>query len=112
MLVSAAVNGTILNCITWPVVSGSALKKSISGTPPPNGSSGPMFCKMISVPGARPEKSTMTSARSAGDMSISESWTGAGRKPPSVPICQKLRFGSLSLRIMKRELHPFSSRKR
>ena len=27
--------------MTWPVVSGSATSKSSSGTPPPNGSSGP-----------------------------------------------------------------------
>ena len=38
---SAPTAGTTRNCMTWPVVSGSAASKSSSGIPPPNGSSGP-----------------------------------------------------------------------
>jgi hypothetical protein len=50
--------------------------------------------------------------RSAGDISNSDNCTGAGRNPPSLPICQKLSAGSLNFRIRKRELQPFSRRNR
>ena len=66
---------------------------------------------MISVPAGTLVKSTITSARSAGPSSSSGTSTGAGRKPPSLPICQN---GSpLAIRrIRKRELQPFRKRKR
>ena len=44
---SAASAGTTRNCITWPVVVGSATGKSMPGTPPPNGSSGPTIAEDV-----------------------------------------------------------------
>ncbi len=38
---SGATAGTTRNCMICPVVSGSETGKSVPGTPPPNGSSGP-----------------------------------------------------------------------
>jgi hypothetical protein len=100
-----------MNFITCPVVSGSAGGKSTPGTPPPNGSSGPRFSRTISVPTGTFVKSTITSARSASPIRSWSSSTGAGRKPPSAPICQN---GSplLILRIRNRELQPFRNRNR
>ena len=111
VLGSGAVAGTTRKRITCPVVSGLAGSKSTPGTPPPNGSSGAMFTRVIWVPVDTFVKSTITSARSAGPSSTSVSSIGAGRKPPSLPICQNGR--SLSIRrIKKRESQPFSRRKR
>jgi hypothetical protein len=100
-----------MNFITWPVVPSSAGGKSTPGTPPPNGSSGPRFLRMISVPTGTFVKSTITSARSARPMRRRSSCTGAGRNPPSAPICQN---GSplLISRIRNRELQPFRNRNR
>ena len=58
------------NCMTWPVVSGSAGAKSAPGSPPPNGSSGPTLLQDDArCPRGTSVKSTMTSARSAGRIS-------------------------------------------
>ena len=66
---------------------------------------------MISVPTGTLVKSTITSARSAGLIRSWLSWTGAGRKPPSVPICQK-GMSLLIFRIRNRPLQPLRKRKR
>src|SRR5215207_8244375 len=105
VLGSAPVAAMMWKRMTCPVVAGSAGAKSTPGTPPPNGSSGAMFCRMISVPSGVSVKSTITSARSAGAMSRSGSSTGAGRKPPSLPICQNVSPVDIR-RIRKRELQP------
>ena len=119
-LVSTLVRRTTTNFITWPVVPGSAAGKSVSGTPPPKGSSGPSLIRKSSVPVESPVKSTMTSARSAGAMGLLDG-TGSGRKPPSAPICQKgsaadaglFASGSVAIfKIRKRELQPLRQRNR
>ena len=56
-------------------------------------------------------------ARSAGDMSrrlpAAVMFTGAARKPPSLPICHTSTPGiRLKSRIRKRESQPFRNRKR
>src|SRR5829696_6325501 len=71
VLVSTLVAALTRKRITCPVVSGSAGSKSTPGAPPPKGSSGAMFSRMISLPTARFVKSTITSPRSAGPSSIS-----------------------------------------
>ena len=74
------------NFMTWPVVARSAGSKSVPGSPPPNGSSGPSLMRNSSVPGLTLLKSTMTSLRSA-TWTSSRSWrTTLGRNPPSLPI--------------------------
>ena len=45
VLGSVPTMGPTLNCITWPVVAGSAHGKSVPGTPPPKGSSGPSLMR-------------------------------------------------------------------
>ena len=103
---------TTRNCITMPVVFGSARSKSASGAPPPNGSSEARFSRMISVPTGTAVKSTITSARSAGAMSRRSSLIGAPRNPPSPPICQKCSPSRESRRLRNRESQPFSNRNR
>jgi hypothetical protein len=44
------------------------------------------LCRMISVPGAKPEKSMTTSERSAGAVLKVLSGSGPSIRPPSVPI--------------------------
>mmetsp|Transcript_105274 Transcript_105274/g.293067 ORF Transcript_105274/g.293067 Transcript_105274/m.293067 type:complete len:201 (+) Transcript_105274:633-1235(+) len=137
------------SCSTWnsmicPVVPGS--EGSVGK--PPKGSSGPVFTIRTTVPGSKPLKSTMTSARSAGPKSKASSgsfagvsWSGSvpspgktvlwpsvilttfGNKDWSPPIMYNgtcvphsecpLPPGIVTKnKFKKRELHPFSRRKR
>jgi len=114
---SGASGGVTWNCMTWPVVDGSATGKSTPGMPPPNGSSGPTL-PSVQLPTGTFVKSTMTSARSAGPISrrlpLTAVWlTGAARNPPSLPICQTSTPGIwLKSTIRKRDWQPFSRRNR
>jgi hypothetical protein len=70
------------------VLSGSTASKSPGGSPPPNGSSGPMLPN-TELPTGTPVKSTIRSARSARPSSsrlplAAVRSTGGGRKPPLV----------------------------
>ncbi len=99
------------------MVAGSATGKSTPGTPPPKGSSGPTLPSTW-FPTGTLVKSTITSARSAGPMRsrfalAAVRFTGAARKPPSLPICQTSTPGiALKSRIRKRESQPLRKRKR
>ena len=110
-LVSREVALRTRNCITWPVVPTSAGSNSSPTSPPPKGSSGPTLRRMMRVPRLTLEKSTITSARSAGAMSSCLSLTGLGRYPPSLPICVK-GMPLLILRMRNRDCEPLSRRRR
>jgi len=45
--------------MTWPVVERSAAGKSVSGTPPPNGSSGPSLIRELGLSGIGPASATL-----------------------------------------------------
>ena len=99
---------TMLNLMTSPVDCGSATRNP----PPPKGASGPRLSMVTLAPTLTREKSTITSARSAGPISNFSTRTGARRNPPSLPICHTSTIGSLKLRITNRELQPLRIRNR
>src|SRR6266511_4014573 len=73
--------------------------KSVPGSPPPNGSSGPSLMRKSAVPSGTRLKSTITSRRSATASCTPSSRTGAGRNPPSAPITQNGRAGVAGRRV-------------
>ncbi len=70
-----------VNCMMTPVFA--------FGRSPPGLGAGALFMRTTLVPGARFEKSTRMSIRSQIAISFCVSVTGAGKKPPSLPICVK-----------------------
>jgi hypothetical protein len=70
-----------------------------------------MFSRKTSVPGGRPAKSTITSARSAKARKMRSRWIGKGRSQVSAPICRK-GVPVVSRTRYIRAFDPLSMRKR